>query len=368
MAKDTKKEDQAFVDDLMDFNPSDVSAFQQPEQKSYTDPNLYKTNPLKVDAKVSPDGHYHSKVRIVYNPFNKSESIVHSVKYAMFDQDGFFMVDSLLANNDKNCPIFKAWKRLHFSKDETKHTIDGQTYTAKEWGDHMYDKSENDFVLVQVMEDENQPEFVGRFVAMRLPKAIYDVLEAKMHPKDPNKAPQDLMNYLFGPALEMDVTPGPDNPANPERRQREIKYTLCAFESDPTPVMAVDGTPLFTDDELDAISDYAENKKKAMDPKATAKKKEEAIAKCKELVDILKGCMAKATEYVRENAFDLKERYGYQKPTAEEQARLDAWIASVENFKDPASMGEGAPAAQANTATPEVPSEEPNQDGDDLPF
>lgn len=362
MAKDQKIE-QNFVDDLMDFNPADVSAFKQPEQKSYTDMDLYKTNPLKVDSKVSPDGHYHSKVRIVYNPFNKSESIVHSVKYAMFDQDGFFMVDSKLANNDKNCPIFKAWKKLHFSNDETKYDIDGKQYTRKEWGDHMYDKSENDFVLVQVMEDENQPDFVGRFVAMRLPKAIFDVLEAKMHPKDPSKAPQDLMNYLFGPALEMDVTPGPDDPANPERRQREIKYTLCSFESDPTPVMAVDGSPLFTDDEMDMIMEYAENKKKAIDPKASAKKKEEAVAKCKELVEPLKNLMSKATDYVKENAFDLKEKYGYQEPTPEEQARLNAWITAVESMKDPASM-----AGEPMVNTTAEPVSEESDASDDLPF
>lgn len=367
MAKDTK--DQAFVDELMDFNPSDVSAFNEPEPKSFTDPDLYKTNPLTVDPKISKDGHYHSKVRIIYNPFDKAQSIVNSAKYAMFDRDGFFMVDSKLSMGDKNCPIFKAWKALHFSKDENKYDIDGKQYTKKEWGDHMYDKSEFKYCLVQVMEDENQPDFVGRFVGMKLPKAIYDVLQAKMHPQDPNKAPQDLMNYLFGPVLEMDVTPGPDDPEHPERKQREIKYTLCAFESDPTPIMATDGTPLFNEDEMDAISEYAENKKKATDPKTSTKKKEEAIAKCKSLVDTLKDCMQRAIDYVKENAIDLVEKYGYHEPDEALRARTQAWIDAVANMTDPASLGTSVIPSEDRivTNTGENNSEEGPGEAD-LPF
>jgi len=354
-----------FVDELMDFNPQDVAAFNEPEQKSYTDPDLYKTNPLKVDPKISKDGHYHSKVRIIYNPFDKTQSIVRSAAYAMFDQDGFFMVDSKLSLNDRNCPIFKAWKALHFSTDETKYDIDGKTYTKKEWGDHMYDKSEAQYCLVQVMEDENQPEFVGRFVGMKLPKAIYDVLQAKMHPQDPSKAPQDLMNYLFGPILEMDVTPGPDDPEHPERKQREIKYTLCAFESDPTPIMAVDGTPLFNEDEMDQIAEYAENKKKATDPKASAKKKEEAIKACQALVEPLKKMMARAIDYVKENAIDLVKSYGYHEPEPELWARAQAWMKTVAEMKDPANVT-GSSTPDTPTENPETPQE---SDGNaDLPF
>lgn len=366
MAKDTK--DQAFVDELMDFNPSDVSAFNEPEQKSFTDPDLYKTNPLTVDPKISKDGHYHSKVRIIYNPFDKAQSIVNSAKYAMFDQNGFFMVDSKLSMGDKNCPIFKAWKALHFSKDENKYDIDGKQYTKKEWGDHMYDKSEFRYCLVQVMEDENQPEFVGRFVGMKLPKAIYDVLQAKMHPQDPNKAPQDLMNYLFGPVLEMDVTPGPDDPEHPERKQREIKYTLCAFESDPTPIMATDGTPLFNEDEMDAITEYAENKKKATDPKASAKKKEEAIAKCKSLVDTLKDCMQRAIDYVKENAIDLVDKYGYHEPDEALRARTQAWIDAVANMTDPAQMGTTVIPSEGKIIDTGENDAEEGQGEADLPF
>ena len=88
----------------------------------------------------------------------------------MNDQDGFFMVKSALANGDRNCPIFKAWKKLWFSGDETK----------KAWARQMFDKSESQWVLVQVIEDENRPEMVGQIKVMKLPKAIYVKLEALM--------------------------------------------------------------------------------------------------------------------------------------------------------------------------------------------
>ena len=90
---------------------------------------------------------------------------------------------------------------------------------------------------------------------MKLPKAIFFVkLEALIKPApESKKMPVPVMDYIFGRALEMDVTPGPDDPAHPERKQREIKYDLCAFENDPTPIIKIDGTPLFTEEELELI-------------------------------------------------------------------------------------------------------------------
>ena len=329
--KPAENQNQGFIDELMGFDPTQVAAFNEPEQKSNQNQNLYKTNPLKVDKSVAPDGHYHAKVRIIYNPYDMKMSIVNNAHYAMNDADGFFMVDSRLAFGDRNCFMFKAWKKLHFDESTDKFTVDGKPYTKKEWGDHMFDKSEERFCLVQVIEDANQPDKVGKFLGWRLPKAIYDVLQAKMHPTDKTKAPQDLMNYLFGPILELDVTPGPEDPAAPERKQREIKYTLCAFESDPTPILSVTGEDFFNDDERDMISDYAAAKKVLTDTKASAKKKDEAMAKCKELVEPLKKLMQKAMDYVKENAINIVDEFGYHEPNDALRARTEKWIDIVVN-------------------------------------
>lgn len=374
MAKTAENNNQGFIDDLMGFDPSQVAAFNEPEQKSNQNQNLYKTNPLKVDPKVAPDGHYHAKVRIIYNPYDMKMSIINNAHYAMTDADGFFMVDSKLAFGDRNCFMFKAWKKLHFNEDTEKFTIDGKQYTKKEWGDHMFDKSEERFCLVQVIEDANQPDKVGKFLGWRLPKAIYDTLQAKMSPTDKSKAPQDLMNYLFGPVLELDVTPGPDDPQHPERKQREIKYTLCSFESDPTPILSVTGEELFSDDERDMISDYAAAKKVLTDAKATAKKKDEAMAKCKVLVEPLKKLMQKAIDYVKENAINIVDEFGYHEPSDELKKRAEKWIdIVVDKLQNPQTYADAEEASDAGEkkeeATPkEAPAKISENPNDDLPF
>lgn len=374
MAKQENQE--PFIDELMGFNPNEVAAFNEPEQKSTGNIHQYKTNPLKVDSKIAPDGHYHAKVRIVYNPHDMKQSIVNNAHYAFNDADGFFMLDSKLAFGDRNCRIFKAWKALHFNESPDKFEVDGKMYTKKEWGDHMFDKSEERYCLVQVLEDANQPDTVGKFFGWRLPKAIFDTLQAKMHPTDKSKAPQDLMNYLFGPALELDVTPGPDDPQHPERKQREIKYTLCAFESDPTPIIAVTGEDLFNEDERDMINDYAAAKKTISDTKASAKKKDEAMAKCKSLVEPLKGLMQKAMDYVKENAVNIVEEFGYREPTEEQWARFEKWnnivsnlLKNPETYVDPTTAGATTEKNGGAEATPAAPAPEmPKNPEDDLPF
>ena len=369
MAKQVEKQNQEFIDELMGFDPSQVAAFNEPEQKSNQNQNLYKTNPLKVDPKIAPDGHYHAKIRILYNPHDMKMSIVNNAHYSMTDDQGFFMLDSRLAFGDRSCFMFKAWKKLHFDESTDKFTVDGKQYTKKEWGDHMFDKGEERYCLVQVIEDANQPDKVGKFLGWRLPKAIYDVLEAKMHPTDKSKAPQDMMNYLFGPVLELDVTPGPEDPAAPERRQREIKYTLCAFESDPTPILSVTGEELFNDDERDMIADYATAKKTILDTKATTKKKDEATAKCKELVEPLKKLMQRAMDYVKENAINIVEEFGYHEPNDALRARAEKWIDIVVNkLQNPQTYND---EASGSVKKPDYPTEvaAPSSNPiDDLPF
>lgn len=327
-----------FIDELMDVTPEVVQTlFAEPTQTTTANPLLYKTNPSLANTDVSSDGFYRSKIRIIYNPFNKMKSIVSKQTYSFNDCDGFFMVDSVLSLGDKNCPFFKGWKSLHYDTNpEIVINYNGKQLTRSEWGDTVFEKRETRWCLIQVIEDQNQPQLVGKILAMKLPSHILTNITSKMNPTDKSKTPVDIMNYLFGPVLNMEVQPGPDDPAHPERRNREISYNLCSFdESEPTPVINTDGTQMFNEDELEAIMDYFQNKKVMTNSKSSAKKKEEAKQKCEELVETIKPLMQKALDYIKANAFDIEAEFGYKKPTDAEMQRAMEWLKAVQEFKDP---------------------------------
>lgn len=310
-----------FIDDVMGFNPTDLSVFTPQEQQEFNQ-SVYKTNPK--DSKAE-DGHYRSKVKIIYNPHDIKQSIVKQTSYAMNDANGFFMVKSKLANGDRECPIFKSWKKLWFSGDENK----------KDWARKMYEKSESQWCLVQILEDDNRPELVGQIKVMKLPKAIYVKLEALMNPApETKKAPVPVMDYIFGRALEMDVTPGPDDPQHPERKQREIKYDLCSFDNDPTPIIKVDGSQFFTDEELELIDTF--NTARADFAKAkTDKKKAEAQQVLTENQDAVRALYSKAIEYLKANAIDIVKECAYQPWDAATEYRVQNWIDIVATLNDP---------------------------------
>lgn len=324
-----------FIDDVMGFNPADLTVFSEPEQADFNQ-NVYKTNPK--DSK-SEDGHYRSKVRIIYNPLDIKQSIVRQATYAMNDAEGFFMVKSKLGNGDRECPIFKSWKKLWFSGDATK----------KEWAKKMYDKSESQWCLVQVIEDLNKPEMTGQIKVMKLPKAIYVKLEALMNPAaESKKTPVPVMDYIFGPALEMDVTPGPDDPQHPERKQREIKYDLCAFEADPTPVINVDGSNFFTDEELELIDTYSAARADLAKAK-TDKKRNEAQAVLTENQAAVRELYVKVIAYLKEHAIDLVKECTYQPWDEATEKRVQNWIDIVATMNDPKTTSNAATTVETES-------------------
>lgn len=343
-----------FIDDVMGFDPANLTIFNVTET-SNANSAIYRTNPK--DSK-SEDSHYRCRLKILYNPNDIKQSIVKQATYAMNDQDGFFMVKSALANGDRNCPIFKAWKKLWFSGDETK----------KAWARQMFDKSESQWCLVQILEDDNRPEMVGQIKVMKLPKAIYVKLEALMNPSpESKKTPVPVMDYIFGRALEMDVTPGPDDPQHPERKNREIKYDLCSFENDPTPVIKVDGTPFFTDDELELIETYNNARNDLAKAKAE-KKKAEAQQVLTDNQAAIRELYVKVIAYLKENAIDLVKECGYQPWSDEVTTRVNNWIDTVLALKDPK-----AGTVAATPAVEETPVEASADDflggiDDDMPF
>ena len=310
------------VDELMGFDPTNLEVFQE-KPKSNGNPNMYRTNP---SLSKSEDGHYRSRVKVIYNPNNVKRSIVNQATYAMNDAEGFFMVKSMLGEGDRNCPIFKGWKKLWFSGDENK----------KEWARKMFDKSESQWVLVQIMEDDNQPELVGQVRCMKLPKAIFTKMSAKMNPSpESKKAPQPIMDYLVGLPLEIDVTPGPDDPKNPSRKQREISYDLCEFGSDYEPIMKVDGTPLFDETELETIDAFVTAKANVTKAKTEAAKKK-AMDEYKVAAENIKPLYQKALNYLKEaNIPDLEKECAYQPWDEVTTARVNNWLSLVLDMKDP---------------------------------
>ena len=353
--------EQDFISEIMDFNPSDLSVFNEKPAQQF-DSKIYKTNPANS---VSEDGHYRSSVRILYNPFNiKYGSIVQSVKYAMNDIDGFFMADSRLALGDRNCPIFKAWKQLWFSGDEDK----------KMWAKQMFEKSESRWVLVQVIEDANRPDLVGQFLAWKLPKAVSEKMDAKMHPSaDSKKTPVSLMDFIISPVLEIDVTPGPDDPSQPSSTQREISYSLCDFATDATPIIKTDGTQLFEDAELETIETFV-SAKAALAKGKTPAQKEKATAQIEELKPTMRELYSKALAYMKENAIDIEKEVGFQEWSEPLTKRVNNWLKTVLNMQNPKTTFSVVTPVEQTTVQVETPSvEQPKSEVDemideDLPF
>jgi len=357
-----------YIDEVMGFNPADVSAFNEPVERNYN-ANIYKTNPK--DAK-SESGNYLSKVRIIYNPTNPKDSIVHRATYFIKDTQGGLLVKSRLGNGPsdpefKNCPLFKAWKKLWF---------DSENPANKERAKKYFDKTEEDYVLVQILEDINKPDEVGKFKAMKLPTAIKDKLAAKMNPSvDSKKVPYPVMDYVIGLELNMEVTPGPDDPSAPERKQREISYNLCEF-GDYAPIVRTDGESLFDDEQLELIDSYATAFKDSTSAKTEAKKKA-AQKQLEELRPQLKELYKIAYDYVKENCgFNLREEVGYTPWDENTEKRVNNWIKVVLAGKNPETTTvedlerpEGTVAAPVTTEVTEspVPTDFP-QASDDLPF
>lgn len=365
--------DKTFIDEVMGFDPAKVvTAFETGSSEKRVNPNIYKTNPANS---VNEDGHYHAKVRILINPFDISKSIVHQARYAMKDDKGFFSAVSSLSVGDKECPIFKGWKQLWFAtiqdpSDPTKRVPDE---AKKAWARAKFQKNESDWVLVQIIEDENQPELVGTFKAMKLPKAILNRLLAKMNPTDAKKQKQPLMDYLFGPVLDLDVAPGPDDPNAPERKQREISYDLCDFDSEPCPIINVDGTQLFSDEELEMIEEYNTANNDSIKAKTQAKR-DEAIKKKESLAGEIRPLYAKAIEVIKANAINIVEVCGYTPWTQELTARIQNWLNAVVNMEDPEALpwDRTAPASTEAADIDPTPYESAPADEDDgldgLPF
>lgn len=359
------------IDELMDFNPTEMSAFQPKEAIASGDAMIYKTNPVK-DSR-SEDGIYRSRIRLLLNPYSPKESIVPQTTYFLATKDGNRLVRSKLSKGDKSCPIFNAWKSTWYPENPTN----------REFAKDVFNKSESQWVTVQILEDINQPELVGKFRVMKLAKDIYEKLNARMNPSAGSKnAPYPVMDYLIGLELNMEVKPGPDDPTNPGRKQRETSYSLCDF-GQYSPIIKTDGTSLLTDEEIEIVDTYV-TAINDMQYGKTEKKREEGKATVATSREKIRPIYEKVVKYVEENLVDqagkplnVSEYCGYKEwdeNTAEfvnrfiemTSARVNPRNVSYAEFRGLVTSAPTQSTQPTQAAPTETPAVEPNNSG--LPF
>lgn len=402
---------QDIIDAMMGYDPSNMSVFQE-KSTSTVNPNIYKTNPK--DSK-SEDGNYRCKLRVIYNPYAINDSIVEQTTYAMRDANGFFLVNALPYNQGgkDRCPLFKAWKTVFFANAEfaekfalknwpgegnkarrdaliaeftsitgygkeanaarfgtrTQNGITGGTELGRairQYASENFDRTESNWVLVQIIEDANKPELVGQVKVMKLPSAILTVLQSKMKPSEEDrkagKKPQDLMSWVLGPVLDMNVKPGPDDPQHPERKQREISYDLCEFDTDFQPITKLNGEPLFDEDQIDVLDKFFTARTDAEKAKTEAKRKAAAaiIAPGSELYNKVREMTGVAYNYLKdEGIINLVEECAYKEWDAETAARVQKWVDDVTLVNFVAAPAEEAPADAPDAVPADAPDAAP---------
>jgi len=358
------------IDALMGFDPGNLDAFQENKNAS-TNPNIYKTNPR--DSKAD-DGVYRCKLRVIYDPHCVTKSVVSKTEWYCQGSNGSFLVNAPLdtRENNRNNPIAQASSKVFLAQDgfaerfvEKFYPGEGnadkrnallnefnavtgrgkEAWAAKfkgtELGKQILDYAKNTFdnntstwVLVQILEDINKPELEGQIKMMKLPKAVYTKLTNKMKPSiESGKKPVDIMSWVLGYPLEMQVTPGPDDPQHPERKQREISYDLCDFSTDFEPIRKVDNTPLFTDEQLETLEEFANARKDAETAKAQKKRDEAAakIAKGSDLYNKVRDLTGMAYEYLLNEAhvLNLEDEIAYKPWDDATKERVQQWIDEV---------------------------------------
>lgn len=370
------------LDDMMGYNALNTDIFAKPATNA-GNPNIYRTNPK--DSKAE-DEHYHCKLRVLYNPFDKRRTIVHSEMISLRDADGYFTVKSSLSDakdqnspyfrDAKKCPIFTQWKKVRFNSNLS----DEVREAAKKWWNE--NKRSADYILVQVIEDKNQPEWVGRIAPWKIPSTVLKKVESKRNPsKDSGKVSVDVLNYLTGRVLDVEVVPGPDDPKDRNRYFREISYDLCEFDSEVCPIIKVDGTPLFTDEEVELIEKY-DKKLTAIAKMKSPEERDKSydLLKANKLFEDIKVLMKRAIDYVKENAINLVDECAYkpwdEKTIARVNAIMKEYVATNGNpqFGGAAEMSE-APDLSLGGQAPD-PMDELETDSfedhssadDDLPF
>lgn len=366
------------LDEILGFDPSQLTVFNEQVSGNSGNSNIYKA--LPKDSK-SEDSVYRATIKVIYNPHNFRESVLERQSYAMEDSNGWFSVVSKLTMNDKDCPIFKAWKTCHFSKDAV---LQNQALTLDKGGKGLFDKRFERYVTIQVLEDKNQPALEGRYMFWKMPKAIWDMINNKMAPsKESGKVAIPVMDFLFGRAIELEVKPGPDDKAHPERKNREISYTTSELTDDVYSCRKPDGSSLLDSAEQEILDNYVEAMTKVWKCKDIAKR-DELLAEVNADPNTieLRKIYTKVLDEIKGFCPNLIEELGYSDWGEKMTARVNSWIAVVLLGGDPKTQVVGpdgnlmlaSVAAVTGTATqvvdnvPEVTPSNAAMPESDLPF
>lgn len=371
--------------EFLGFDPSQLSVFNTEENAKGTgDKFIYRTRP--IDS-ISEDSVYRCKIKPVYNPFNVKQSVIEQQVYAMQDANGFFSVTSSLTNGDKSCPIFTAWKKCHFAKQkdgsfktEQDRVLYNQALSVADGGKGLFDKRFARYILVQVLEDKNQPDLVNKFLFWKVPASVWEIIDKKMNPaKESGKAPLPIMDFLFGRAIDLEVTPGPGNKGE-ERWKRETKYT-AELSDDVVSCVTQEGSPLLNDAEQEVLDNYVAQMKKVW--KSTDVEQRNALIasiNADPNTVALRPIYSKVIAAIKLESPNLVEHFGYKPWSEEMTARVQKWIDIVLEGNNPAAVGPvggplpGAfgvatsPASAAAPAVPTAPAAVASAPEDDLPF
>jgi len=322
--------------EVFGFDPSQLDVFNQDnETRSAGNPLIYKTSP---SISKSEDGHYRCTFKIVYNPFDLHKSVLEQQSYGLKDTTGWFTVISSLTNGDKTCPIFKAWKKCHFAKPENggmDKILYNQALPKDKGGKGLFDKRYARYVVVQVLEDENQPEKVGKYLFWKCPKAIWLQIDAKIHPSaESKKAKIPVMDFLFGNSIELEVIPGAGNPGD-ETYGRDTKY-IGEFSRRPVSCVNPDGSPILNDSEQVVLNNYIAAMEPVWDSKDPAKRAElEAAIKADPNTAELGKIYNKVLEQIKSVCPNIEEELSYKPWSDTVKARVDRWIKIVLAGNDP---------------------------------
>lgn len=348
--------------EILGFDPQMLFAANDEPKATQSQGNslIYKTRP--VDA-VTEDHVYRATVKLVYNPFDFKSSILDQQSYAMEDVNGWFSVVSSLTNNDTNCPIFKAWKQCRFSKDANMNAI---AKPISEGG--KFDKRFARYVTIQVLKDKNQPDLEGKYMLWKLPKSVYDIINAKMNPApESGKAAIPVMDFLFGRSIDLEVTPGPGKPGE-ERFARETKY-ICELSEEVDSVVNPDGTSILSASEQTVLDNYVSAMKSVWRSK-DVNERNELLTKVNSDPNTLelKKIYNRVLEVIKTQCPNLTEELGYKEWSDNMKVRVQNWIDVVLAGGDPKTAISPNTTVQEMQATVAQPTQvEPVSMVDDTP-
>ncbi len=358
--------------DVLGFDPQDLFRNDSNENTSNGNSLVYRMRP--ADSK-DEDGIYRATLKVVYNPFDRKHSFLDQQSYGMNDAEGFFSVISSLTLNTeegKNCPIFKAWKKCHYSQEGSQLWL--QQAKREDGGKQLFDKRSARFCVVQILDDKNQPDLVGSFKLWKIPASVYQIIKQKQDPTDPKKSAIPVMDYLFGRAIDIEVHPGPDDKANPQRKTREITYT-GELSEEVVSCINPDGSPILTSDEQEILENYVESMKKvwkSKDPEERANLMKEVLAE--ENTTKFRPIYARVLEEIKGWAPNI-DSLSYKEWAPEVAARVQRWIDVVLAGNDPSTASVVPAAVSAESAPAPAPMQGSEaqvtvstDSNDDLPF